>query len=210
MIFDVGIILLPSALQPTVGFGLSNSVLQFFPICHQLSPSPHSQHLKISFCFLFPSFRGSSLSSHPFQLLSEHFWGILSSSFLSRWPNQLILCPFIHFTIFSPLLISSSSQFVRLFHSTFSYLGPYILLNIFLSKITGASCSFFINVHASAPYVVCPIVCTFLLWNWVMPSVLHCVRYLFPAMSLYFWWTIISAFFFLNFINMGPCIVNQI
>ena len=54
------------------------------------------------------------------------FLGILSSSIHSRWPNQLILCPFIHFTIFSPLLISSSSRFVRLFHSPFSYLGPYI------------------------------------------------------------------------------------
>jgi hypothetical protein len=29
------------------------------------------------------------------------FLGILSSSILSRWPSQLILCPFIHFTIFS-------------------------------------------------------------------------------------------------------------
>jgi hypothetical protein len=25
------------------------------------------------------------------------FWGILSSSILSRWPSQLILYPFIHF-----------------------------------------------------------------------------------------------------------------
>ena len=31
--------------------------------------------------------------------------------------------PFIHFTIFSPLFISSSSRFVRLFHSPSSYLG---------------------------------------------------------------------------------------
>ena len=31
------ILLLPLALQPTVGFGLSNNVLPFFPICHQLS-----------------------------------------------------------------------------------------------------------------------------------------------------------------------------
>ena len=38
-------LLLPLALQPTVGFGLSNNVLPFFPICHQLSPSSHSQHL---------------------------------------------------------------------------------------------------------------------------------------------------------------------
>jgi hypothetical protein len=36
------------ALQPTVGFGLSNNILPFFPICHQLSPSSHPQHLKIS------------------------------------------------------------------------------------------------------------------------------------------------------------------
>ena len=50
------------------------------------------------------------------------FLGILSSSILSRWPNQLIFCRFIHFTIFSPLPISSSSRFVRLFHSSFSYL----------------------------------------------------------------------------------------
>ena len=42
------LLLLPLALQPTVGFGLSNNVLPFFPICHQLSPSSHSQHLKIS------------------------------------------------------------------------------------------------------------------------------------------------------------------
>ena len=48
------LLLLPLALQPNVGFGLSNSVLPFFPICHQLSPSSHSQHLKISFYFLFP------------------------------------------------------------------------------------------------------------------------------------------------------------
>ena len=80
------------------------------------------------------------------------FLGILSSSILSRWPNQLILCPFIHFTIFSPLLISPSSRFVPLFHSPFSDLGPYILLNIFLSNIIRAAASFFVNVHASAPH----------------------------------------------------------
>ena len=57
------------------GLGLSNNVLTFFPICHQLSPSSHSQHLKISFCFLFPSFPGSSPSSRPFQFLSEDLFG---------------------------------------------------------------------------------------------------------------------------------------
>ena len=69
------LLLLPSALQPTVSFGLSNNVLPFFPVCHQLSPSSHSQHLKISFCFLFPSFPGSSPSSRPIQFLSEDLLG---------------------------------------------------------------------------------------------------------------------------------------
>ena len=63
------------ALQPTVGFGLSNNFLPFFPICHQLSPSSYSQHLMISFYFLFPSFPGSSPSSRPFQFLSEDLFG---------------------------------------------------------------------------------------------------------------------------------------
>ena len=68
-------LLLPLALQLTVCFGLSNNVFPFFPICHQLSPHSHFQHLKISFYFLFPSFPGSSPSSRPFQLLSEHLFG---------------------------------------------------------------------------------------------------------------------------------------
>jgi hypothetical protein len=51
-----------------------------------------------------------------------------STSIHSRWPSQLILCPIIHCTVFSPLLISSNSRFVLLFHSSFSYLGPYILI----------------------------------------------------------------------------------
>ena len=42
------LLLLPLTLQPTVGFGLSNNILPFFPTCHQLSPSSHSQHLKFT------------------------------------------------------------------------------------------------------------------------------------------------------------------
>ena len=145
---------LPLALQPTVGFGLSNNVLPFFfPICHQLS-----LHL------LTPStWRSLSTSSFhlflglPLLLLPSTSWVkiflvILSSSILSRWPNQLMLCPFIHFTIFSHLLVSSSSRFFRLFHSPFSYLAQYILLNIFLSKISTACSSFSVTVHTSAPH----------------------------------------------------------
>jgi hypothetical protein len=62
------------------------------------------------------------------------FLGILSSSILSRWPSQLNLCPFIYFTLFSPLFNPSSSRFVLIFLSPSSYLGPYILLHIFPFK----------------------------------------------------------------------------
>ena len=127
-----------------------------------------SPSVTISLHLLTPSnWRSPSTSSlHPLlglplRLVPSSFWmkiflDILSSSILSRWPNQLILYPFIHFTMFSPLLISSSSRFVLIFHSPFSYLGPCILLNIFLSKIIRACTSYFIIVHASAPYNTLP------------------------------------------------------
>ena len=44
------------------------SIFSYLPPTLSIS---HSQHLKISFYFLFPSFPGSSPSSRPFQLLSE-------------------------------------------------------------------------------------------------------------------------------------------
>ena len=69
------LLLLPLALQPAVGLGLSNNTSPFVPICHQLCPSSHSQHLKISFYFFSPSFPVSSSSSRPFQFLSEDLFG---------------------------------------------------------------------------------------------------------------------------------------
>jgi len=147
------LLLLPLALQSVVSFGLSNNIPPFCPICHQLSPSSHYQHLKISFYFFSPSFPGSSSSSRPFQFLSENLFGhpILLHSHQVTQPTYP-LPPLFHFTIFSPLLRSSSSRFVLLFHSQFSYLGPYILLNIFLSKISRACYSFFDIIHISSPY----------------------------------------------------------
>ena len=68
----------------------------------------------------FHPFLGLPLLLDPSSSWVKIFLGILSFSILSRWPNQHILCPFTHFTIYSPFLISSSSRFVRLFHSPFS------------------------------------------------------------------------------------------
>ena len=58
------------------------------------------------------SFLGLPLLLIPSSSWVKIFLGILSSSILSRWPNQLILCPFIHFIIFSPLLISTRVHIV--------------------------------------------------------------------------------------------------
>ena len=89
---------------------------------HLLTPSTWRS---LSTSSLHP-FLGLPLPLVPSSSWVKIFLGILSSSIVSRWPSQLILCPFIHFTIFSPLLNSSSSQFVPLFHSPSSYLGPII------------------------------------------------------------------------------------
>jgi len=132
LLLQVKLLLLPLAIQPTVSFGLSNNILPFFPITISLCLTPSTwRSLSTS---SFHPFLGLPLRLVPSSSPVKIFLAILSSSILSSWPSQLILCPFIHFTTFSPLLISSSSRFVLLFHSPSSYLGPYILLNIFLSK----------------------------------------------------------------------------
>ena len=50
----------------------------------------------------FHLFLGLPLLLVPSSSWVKIFLGVLSSSILSRWPNQLILCSFIHFTMFSP------------------------------------------------------------------------------------------------------------
>jgi len=106
-------ILLPLTPQPTVDFGLSNNILPFFPIYHQLSPSSHSQHLKMSFYFLFPSFPGSSPSSRPFQLLGEDFWASYPPPFSPGDLTSLsfaLLSILLYFLPCSSLLVLDSSN----------------------------------------------------------------------------------------------------
>ena len=75
---------------------------------HLLTPSTW-RSLSTSYFHLF---LGLPLLLVPSSSWVKIFLGILSSSILSRWPNQLILCPFIHFTIFSPLHISTRVHIV--------------------------------------------------------------------------------------------------
>ena len=100
----------------------------FFPIYHQLSPSSDSQHLKTSSYFFSPSFPGPSPSFCPFQFLSEDLFWASYPPFSPGDPANLFFAPL------SILLYFSFTQLL-LFHSPSSYLGPYILINIFFSKI---------------------------------------------------------------------------
>ena len=84
----------------------------FFPICHQLCPSSHSQHLKISSASSFHLFLGLPLLLVPSTSWVKIFLGILSSSILSRWPNQPLqrdIVPtnkHIYYTEYSSLMVS--------------------------------------------------------------------------------------------------------
>ena len=129
---------------------------------HLLTPSTWKSLSTSSFHL----FLGLPLHLTPPSSWVKIFLGILSSSIRSRCPNQLILCPFTNFTAFSPLLISSSSRFIRFFHSPFSYPRPYMLQNIFLSKISTACSSFFFNVHASAPHVTTGLISVLYTFSW--------------------------------------------
>jgi hypothetical protein len=123
----------PVGFEPTISADMPPQTSPFFPITNCLHLLTPSTWRSLSTSSLH-HFLGLPLRLVPTSSWAKIFLGILSSSILSRWPSQLILCPFIHFTIFSPLFNSSSSRFVILFHSPSSNLGPYIVLNIFLSK----------------------------------------------------------------------------
>jgi hypothetical protein len=93
------LLLLPLALQPTVGFGLSNNTSPFVPIYHQLSPSSHSQHLKISFYFLLNSIHSTS-----------------------RAGRLLAFTKYIYLVLFRPSSLNLSSLFLCSIFVTISFL----------------------------------------------------------------------------------------
>ena len=82
----------------------------------------------------FHLFLGLPLLLVPSSSWVKIFLGILSSSILSRRPKHLILCPFIHFTIFSPSLFSSSSISKRRSPKTITQM---ITLLLFETKFCG-------------------------------------------------------------------------
>ena len=116
------LLLLPLALQPTVGFGQSNNVLPFFPICHNylhlLTPSTR-RSLSTSSFHLFlglkwrsfwasypPPFSLGDLTSLFFALLSILTYFLLYSSLLVL-DSSYVSIPHFHIPTYTPICFST-------------------------------------------------------------------------------------------------------
>ena len=135
-IFMKLLLLLPLALQPTVAFGLSNNVLPYLPPSLSIFSLPALEDLFL-LPLSIPSWFFPFSSSLPV-LEGRSFW----ASYPPFFPGDLsslsfaLLSILLYFLLCSSLLVLDSSDF---FHSPFPYLGPYILLHIFLPKISRAN-----------------------------------------------------------------------
>ena len=120
--------LLPLAPQPFVGFGLSNNILPFFffrsPISHLLAVSSWKS-LSTS---CFHPFLGLPLRLVPSSSWVKIFLGILSSSILSSWPNQLILCPLYRIHHSTKLLYPALSTYVSTWPYHYNFKNNFIPL----------------------------------------------------------------------------------
>jgi len=107
--------LLPLALQPAVGFGLSNNTSPFFPVYHQLSPSSHSQHLEDLFPLLLSILPWVFLFVSTLPVLEwRSFWASYPPPFSPGDPANLSFVPLsilLYFLLYSTLLVLDSSYF---------------------------------------------------------------------------------------------------
>ena len=114
-------------------FGLLNGIFPF-PSILDAGYQVFNLHLaNILFDVILPSLLGSSLWSFVRGFHLNIFSTVLVSGILCTWPNQLSLWAWIQLTIVFFINLSSSSL-VLILHIWFSYVGPNILLKIFLSK----------------------------------------------------------------------------
>jgi len=72
------------------------------------------------------------------------FLTVLVSGILCTWPNQLSLWALIQLTIFLCFINLSSSSLVLILHIWFSFVGPNILLKIFLSKTNSSTYTYYV------------------------------------------------------------------
>jgi len=148
---------------------LSYLLLQLYNSLWVLACSIISFHCFLScvLCFqlVIPIFLKSFLTSSthltlglPFSLVAYGFHlcmvlATLSLVILSTCPNQLSRLYFVYLTIFSLLIVFSSSSFVLSLHSPFAFcVGPNILFNIFLSNTNNFCLMFSVKTQHSDPY----------------------------------------------------------
>ena len=132
----------------------SYGLLNIFPFSSILDagyPIFNLHLTNVLFDAVLPSVRGSSLWSFgqriPFKYLLN--W----SGILCTWPNQLSLWALIWLTIFLCFISLSNSSLVLILHIWFSFVGPNILLKIFLSKTSNFWIMVSFNTHVSEAYV---------------------------------------------------------
>ena len=114
------------------GWALASSIIRLQASCF-LALSLHS------FTPIFLRSMDTS-SSHlilglPLRLIAYSFqynifFGILVSCILSTWPSHCILWHLINLTMFSPLIMASSSLFCPILHNSLPFTGPYIFRKI--------------------------------------------------------------------------------
>jgi len=120
---------------------------------------PRSWTQAIQFCIFIWQMYCLVLSSHlclglPCDLLVRGFQlniflTVLVSGIICTWPNQLSLWALMRLIIFLCFISLSNSSLVLTLHIWFSFVGPNILLRIFLSKTNSYRIINYFNSHVS-------------------------------------------------------------
>ena len=130
----------------TTSFHFSRSwmqVIQFLTFIWQMSCLTSSSHRYLGLpCDLLV--RGFHLNT---------FLTVLVSGILCAWPKQRSLWALIYLIIFLCFISSSNSSLVLILHIWFPFVGPNILLKIFLSKTSNFRIVVSFSTHVSESYV---------------------------------------------------------
>jgi hypothetical protein len=139
------------ALQSVVDFGFQYNFPPFLTVLSHCMLISYSHDLQILLNLIYPSFTWSSSFPCSFHFSCHIVLGILSLFILSICPHHLNLRDFINFTISASSNISSISLFVLILQLSPSFMGPEILLTIFLSNVLREFISSDVTVQASDP-----------------------------------------------------------
>jgi hypothetical protein len=115
-------------------FGLLNDLFPFFSILDAGYPVLVLQLANVLFDVILPSVLALScdLLVRGFQFPT--FLTVLVSGILCTWPNKLSLWALMWLILFLCFIRLSNSSLVLIPHIWFSFMGPNILLKVFLSK----------------------------------------------------------------------------